>query len=136
MLVRTFIIIHIILFTGIGCSSQKEDQTITTVIDLFFNAIQEENNKLNLLKLTEKNSPAEKIFTDEPFYIGKLIEKPINILKANNKNAVVEVSFLYNDGFHSLDQGNHDSNEVIVITLMKKNNEWKILNVEKCEKTT
>lgn len=125
------VFILIVLWIGTGCLSQKEDQPIITVVDSLFVALQQKNNKQHILKLSEKNSPAEKIFSEETLYIGTLINKKIKLLNMDNNNALVQVSFQYNDGFHSLDQGNHDSNDVIMLTLVKKNNEWKIWNIEK-----
>jgi len=124
-------IILMALLTATGCSSQKEEQAITTVVNLLFTALQQEHNKHLVIKLAEKNTPAENIFAEENLYIGTLISKEIKSLQANNNNAEVRVRFKFNDAWHSLDQGNHDQNEVIIITLIKTSKAWKISNIEK-----
>ncbi|ULL16028.1 hypothetical protein DVH26_17190 [Paenibacillus sp. H1-7] len=120
----------ILILAASGCSRQSEDTDITKVIDSLFTAMQTES-KLPLLGLAETNSPAFKVFSEENLYIGTLINREVKSMQVNRNHAVVKVSFQYNDGFHSLDNGNRDQNEDIIVTLDMKNKEWKISNIQK-----
>ncbi|WP_284644736.1 hypothetical protein [Paenibacillus silviterrae] len=126
------VILLLLLGATAGCSSQKEEQArIKTVVDLFFSALQQENHKEEATGLTERGSTAEALLAKESLYIGKLIQQSTEFLQIRHNYAEVEVNIQFNDGFRSLDHGNRVSKEVVILTLVKKKNEWKISRIEK-----